>query len=156
MSKRLKEELEEIRGNRCIVAAEEIEGWAAVHPHSEWHGRLEWDDSVAGKKFRISQVRMILAIEFKEPEVGRTLVSLSIDRPSGGGYRDKITVLQNGDLVGILLQDALNELERFQKKYQHLQQLAQLWPPIKQVTKKWRKKREQEGRPPVRSRRRPA
>ena len=146
----VQEEFAKIRGNRCIVAAEEIEGWAKAHPDSAWHGRLEWDDKVAGKKYRIQQVRMILAIEFKDPEVGRTLVSLSIDRPSGGGYRDTVAVLQNSDLVGILLQDALNELERFQKKYQHLQQLTELWPPIGKVTKKWRRKREREGRPSVR------
>jgi hypothetical protein len=55
------------------------------------------------------------------------MVSLSIDRVQGGGYRSLDDVVAIPDLRQVLLEDAFRELGRIQAKYQRVQELASVW-----------------------------
>lgn len=101
--------------------------WARSEPGSQLHAELEWDDAVAGERYRVQQVRQLIAIHIVEPEGYRQFVSLSIDREYGGGYRPMSEVSTRVDFRECLLSDAFNELERIQRKYHRLQELSEVW-----------------------------
>ena len=122
-----------IKGNRELVAPEEIHEWAAANPESNWHGRLEWDDAKAGHAHRLWQIRTLLAIHVKQGSNVREIISLSIDRRDGG-YRLLDEVIQSPSLRHILINDALAELVRVRKKHGHLVEFAKVWSDIDELT----------------------
>jgi hypothetical protein len=108
-----------------ISAAGAVE-WARKHPKSHLHAALTWDNEIAGEAHRVWQVRALIAVHIVDAEGARRFVSLSIDRTEGG-YRQISDVMSRQDLRKVMLDDALAELERMQKKYQHLQELEVVW-----------------------------
>jgi len=120
-----------------INPAEAVE-WARTNVDSHLHAKLEWDDSVAGEKYRIWQVRTLISVHIVDSEGARKFVSLSIDRKEGG-YRPINEVLARIDLREVMLRDALEELERVQRKYQHLQELSEVWAARDRVKRRRRK-----------------
>jgi hypothetical protein len=60
---------------------------------------------------------------------------LSIDRTEGG-YRQIADVMSRQDLRKVMLDDALAELERTQKKYRHLQELETVWEARDKVARR--------------------
>lgn len=108
--------------------------WAQQHPKSDLHRNLEWDDKKAGYQHRLWQIRTLIAIHVVTPERKREMISLSIDRHApGGGYRMMTAVMQRPTLRDIALADALMELERVQKKYEDLVELAGVWDAIEKA-----------------------
>jgi len=120
-----------------INPAEAVE-WARTNVDSHLHAKLEWDDSVAGERYRIWQVRTLISVHIVDSEGARKFVSLSIDRKEGG-YRPINEVLERIDLREVMLRDALAELERVQRKYQHLQELSEVWAARDKVSRRRRK-----------------
>jgi len=108
-----------------IVPAEAVK-WARRNKRSRLHAALEWDDEIAGERYRIWQVRELIAVHITEDGASRRFVSLSIDR-SEGGYRQLDDVMARQDLKEIMLGDALAELERTQRKYDRLTELSEVW-----------------------------
>lgn len=108
-----------------INAAGAVE-WARANAKSHLYAALEWDDAVAGERYRVWQMRSLIAVHIVDDEGARRFVSLSVDRAEGG-YRPINEVLARIDLRQVMLQDALTELERVQKKYKHLQELDEVW-----------------------------
>lgn len=110
-----------------MLHVEVAETWARANPESDTHGALEWDDRKAGQQFRYVQLRQLVRIhvvnETREPQ----FVNLSIDRVQGGGYRSIDDVMPSVSYREIMLRDALAELERLQKKYARLTELAKIW-----------------------------
>lgn len=148
----LRQEYKRIKGNRAKVHPHDVVQFAREHPTSEWYKQLEWDDGVAGEKWRVQQVRMLLAIH-RVVERGsnvREIVSLSIDRKSGGGYRLLRDVMDNQDLQQVFINDALDELSRVRTKYQHIKRLSDVWEVI------YRAERRERARAAGRGRRRAA
>lgn len=101
--------------------------WARENPDSALHGQLDWDDEHAAEEHRVQQVRHLVAVYMVADDKSRTLISLSIDRPTGEGYRRLADVVARPDLRAIALGDALAELKRVQFRYQHLKELAGVW-----------------------------
>lgn len=146
VSSRIHEELESIRAADPdgVLRTKVVHDWARDHPKSGVHKELEWDDAKAGYRYRLDQIRRLIAVHVVSEEGERQLVSLSIDRPKGGGYRPLDNVLANADLRRILLKDALDEFNRFQLKYQRVQQLAKVFEEGDRVKRNEERRKQRE------------
>lgn len=69
-------------------------------------------------------------------EGDRKLVSLSIDRVSGGGYRKIADVTLKPELASVMLRDALDELMRVRARYERIKALAPVWREIDQAAQR--------------------
>jgi hypothetical protein len=144
----LQDELAIIKGDADIVRVEDIEQWAREHRDSDWHRRLEWNDTVGALNWRHQQIRVILITHFRDEKQNvRQMISLTIDRVQpGGGYRSMESIMRAPNLRAIMLQDCLNDLARVKAKYEHLQEYAQVWDSIEQADRATASKRRRSGR----------
>lgn len=110
-----------------ILHAADAVRWAADNPESDLHRSLEWDNQKAADEHRLSQVRHLIQLHVVLEDGGPVLVSLSVDRVRGGGYRSIDEVLPVQDLRDIMLADALAELERVRRKYERVVELTEVW-----------------------------
>ncbi len=111
----------------------EVVEWARENPASALHSAIEWDDTKAAASYRIWQVRHLIELHITSGNGGPVLVSLSVDRGANGGYRLMSDVAAAPDLREIMLQDALAELERVQRKYSRITELARVWEEAEKV-----------------------
>ena len=104
------------------------------------HSQFNWDDTEAAHLYRLHQARNLIRVQvYHEPQVERTTqvyVSLPEDRESGGGYRRMVDVLSDEDKRRQLLAMAIAELEVFQKKYQRLNELSEVFVAAKKAAKR--------------------
>lgn len=112
-----------------MLRPEEVVAWAEAHPKSALHGQFEWDDTEAGRQYRLSQARGVIRIhvtilDHVKPEPTRVWVSLTPDRNKGGGYRAIGDVLSDDDLRKQMLADAYRVMNTFIAKYGNLKELA--------------------------------
>jgi len=124
---RLTEELVALRNADGVIVPSEAVKWARRNKRSQLHASLTWDDEVAGEAYRIWQVREIISIQIVSKDVGRQLVSLSVDRTNGGGYRRVSDIMERPDLREVMLADALADLERMQRRYAQVKELSVVW-----------------------------
>lgn len=110
-----------------VLHVEDVVRWAAENPDSALHSAIEWDDSKAAYEYRLSQIRHLIQLHVVNEDRTPLLVSLSIDRHAGGGYRSVEDVGRVPDLREVMLADALAELERTRVKYARVQELAKVW-----------------------------
>lgn len=135
-------ELMALRDEHGVVNVKRVVEWARKHPASALHSHLEWDDTTAAELYRQSQVRTLFNVHVTDGRGDRRFVSLSIDRREGG-YRPVTEVLSNAEFRSVLLEDALAELERVQRRYDHLSELALVWEAAnKAKARRGRKKEE--------------
>lgn len=129
------DELLKLKNKNGIINPTEAVAWARKNPGSQLHGSLEWDDGVAGERWRVWQIRQLISVHIVDAEGGRRFVSLSIDRRHDGsnGYRSLEDIVARPDLREIMLKDALSELERIQERYKKLSELAPVWEQADQV-----------------------
>ena len=102
-------------------------------PSAPLHSCFEWDDEKAAHKYRITQAQniiraIVVADEAKQPE---TRAFVNVQRE----YHPVSVVVRNPEKREILLQNALNELRWFERKYNTLQELSNVFAAIKEVTK---------------------
>ena len=103
------------------------------NPSAPLHSCFEWDDEKAAHKYRITQAQniiraIVVADEAKQPE---TRAFVNVQRE----YHPVSVVVRNPEKREILLQNALNELRWFERKYNTLQELSNVFAAIKEVTK---------------------
>ena len=103
-------------------------------PSAPLHSCFEWDDEKAAHKYRITQaqgiIRAIVAVdERQENPDTRAFVSVQSE------YHPVSVVIQNPEKRDVLLQNALNELHWFEKKYNSLCELSGVFSAIKEVIK---------------------
>jgi hypothetical protein len=126
--------------NHVLHAAKAV-AWAKAHPESYLYRSLEWNDDVAAHEYRLEQVRKLIRLHVIDERGDPIVVSLSIDRPNGGGYRAMDDVLSTPDLRAIMLRDALAELDRVRKRYNSVKELAEVWEATEKVKSRSRKAR---------------
>ena len=127
-------ELEALRNKQGKFVPSECVEWARSPPQSALAGHLIWDNELAGERYRVWQVRELLAVHIVDPDGERRFVSLSIDRNNGGGYRSLADVMKRPDLKAIMLQDALADLQQLQRRYERLTaELADVWKATDKV-----------------------
>lgn len=126
--------------NEGLLHAREVVEWARRHTKSALHAAIEWDDETAADEFRLWQVRRLVHLHIVTDGGAPQMVSLSIDRTNGGGYRNAEEVARVANLREIMLADALADLERVQAKYARVSELAQVWAEADKVRATRRKK----------------
>lgn len=110
----------------------------AAAPSTALHSFFEWDDTEAAAKYRLVQasyvLRMAVTVVAGTDEKQRMYVSLSNER--GGVYRVLTDVLTHEEMYKQLLQDALAELDAFQRKYARLKELGPVFRAARTVRKR--------------------
>ncbi len=98
------------------------------------HNDFEWNDTVAGEKYRNIQARQmiqnfVIVREDKEAEPVRALqISTTVNE-----YKTVEIILRNEGEYQSLLKRALGELEAFKRRYQTLTELEPIFEAMKQI-----------------------
>ena len=128
--------------NNGLLRPEDVVS-VAESESSPLHSWFEWDEGQAAHAWRLEQARHLLRVTVRLIGIGnekksvRVFVSLTTDQQEdGGGYRQLVVVMSDKALRKQLLKDALAEMERFQKKYQELKELAEVFAAMKHVKTK--------------------
>lgn len=107
---------------------------------SPLHSRFEWDDGEAADRYRIWQARQLIRVVVEQiagvAAPTEVFVSLSPDRHRGNGYRVVTDIMSDENMRGVMLQDALDELEVFKLKYRRLRELAVVFSAIRKVKRR--------------------
>ena len=106
---------------------------------SPLHPAFEWDDSIAGEKYRLEQAQRLIRgfkivqhdgeKKFERP----VFVGLSVDRTGDSGdnpYRLIDDLQKYPDLLAIAERDALEQLRGMKERYGHLKRLNDVWSAI--------------------------
>lgn len=103
-------------------------------PTSELHNRFEWDDSVAGDKYRLSQAsELIRSVEITytppgavEPHGVRAFSTVRGQDPTRNGYQPTEEILQDDFARKLLLKQCEREVASMQRRYGHLAEFADI------------------------------
>lgn len=100
---------------------------------SELHNRFEWDDSIAGEKYRLAQAAELIRsvrIEYRQPDGTTSEVrAFSTTRgqdPDHAGYRPTEELLQGEFSRQLLLKQCRRDIEDLQRRYGHLVEFAEM------------------------------
>lgn len=126
-------ELMALQKEHRVLRPETVVEWARKNKKSAIHSAIEWDDTEAAHEYRLWQVRHLIAVNVVNVEGQRQILSLSIDRQNGGGYRSIDNIMASPKMRSVLLSDALMELKRVQLKYGALKELAGVWTAMAAV-----------------------
>ena len=106
---------------------------------SPLHPAFEWNDAIAGEKYRLEQAQRLIR-SFKivqndgEEKFERPVfVGLSVDRISDSGdnpYRLTDDLQKYPDLLAIAERDTLEQLRGMKERYGHLKRLNDVWSAI--------------------------
>ena len=133
----IESELLQIRGNSEFWVCEEVVAWARSHPKSALYKApvfCGFDLKKSAYEHWLWGARSLIALHVRMADGTRAAVSLSLDRSrKGGGYRAVEDVLRDKGLYEIMLQDALNELNRVEAKYDMVKQLRPVWKAAAKV-----------------------
>lgn len=125
------EELEHIRNqNDGRLLARDVVDFAR-NPETALHSKFEWDDTKAAEAYRLQTARQIIKVAVVVSPVNSndmisTYVSLKDDRKQGTGYRTTVEVLSDESLTQKRINDAIDELKTFVKKYSDLKEREEL------------------------------
>ena len=101
------------------------------------HDEFEWDDAIAGDKWRNHQARLLidnLVIEVEEPETKEPMqVRVLHTTPDRHDYKPIEFFVKNVDEHQKLLNQAKRELESFKKKYYSLVELTPVFEAINAI-----------------------
>jgi len=129
----IRRELEALKNGNDMIHARDVLEWARANPSSALYAHLQWNDTVAGELYRLSQIRRLIEIHIVDPIGRRKYVSLSIDRSAGGGYTPVQRVLSHRELRRVMFNDALDDLDRLQRLYAHLGELSPVWQAVDRI-----------------------
>ena len=102
------------------------------------HSAFEWNDTEAAERYRIWQARQLIAVSVEYLENVRTeepvrvFASLKSDRKNGG-YRAVADLLSDDEMREQLLQDALEDMIFFRRKYRQLEELSAVFEEMDKV-----------------------
>ena len=99
------------------------------------HSEFEWDDSVAAEKFREGQARciinhLVVRLDEKPDEPVRGFFRITQQAAS---YTNVQAILTHRDLRADLVQQALEEMAAFERKYGTLAELAMIFEATAKV-----------------------
>ena len=100
------------------------------------HDEFEWDDAVAGEKWREQIARvmignLVVTVEDK-PEAPPVRAYVQIE-PSTGQYENIETVLKSAEKTDTLMLTAMRELNNFERKYSNLTAFAGVFREIRKL-----------------------
>lgn len=92
------------------------------------HDEFEWNNDIAADQYRKAQARQLIAhiavVTEETPAPVRAFFTLDVKKAE---YESVQTIVQNEDKYAALLRLALRELAAFQKKYQQLSELQEVF-----------------------------
>lgn len=99
--------------------------------HSEMHSCFEWDDTVAGQKYRESQagkmIRQLVIVKDNDGEPEKTNIRLIVSTGKRDNtYTPTKLIVKKQDEYEALLERALAELRAFKQKYSTLSELDEI------------------------------
>lgn len=106
----------------------------AEDEETELHKCFEWNDSVAGQKYREYQARLVLCqLVIKEEETPKDRPELRVMyvTEKNQGYKPTHLIVQKEDEYKALLARAYAELRAFKAKYSMLTELQEIFDLIK-------------------------
>jgi hypothetical protein len=127
----LKEELLDVRDTYGSLTAGNVVRAASSEDHP-LHGRFEWDDSIAGHKYRLSQARALIRTvhepyvvndEIKEV---RTFHSAPHATTGKATYLTLEEIVQSPAAIKILLANAKRDWQLLFNKHKHLTEFIEL------------------------------
>lgn len=95
---------------------------------TELHKCFEWDDSIAAKKYRITQagnvIRCLVVVreQVDDQELPKTRAIVSTNKRENT-YEPVTVTVRHRDSYDRLLEEALRELNQFRKKYANIREL---------------------------------
>lgn len=103
----------------------------ARNPESKLHNAFEWDNTIAGEKYRLIQAQKLIQAQVvvldEKTEPVRVFVNLSNERNTeNGGYRLTVAVMGDDELKAQMIKDVVRELTIFNQKYKRLKELAEV------------------------------
>ena len=114
---------------------------AASNPDSVLHSQFMWNDSEAAHQYRLWQARQLIRVVVDVIDNGKdkilmnVFVSLTPDREKeNGGYRRVVDVISDESLYQVMLNDALEELKLFEKKYSRIKELQGVFSESRKVS----------------------
>lgn len=113
----------------------------ASDPETESWKLFDWDNEVAGRKWRKEQARQVMRVlkvtfvndEHEPEEPIRTIqpVRMFYGNPDGSeGFTSIVKIMENKDMYAQLLDSAKCELQAFRKKYNMLKELGPIFEMI--------------------------
>ena len=116
---------------------------AARPKDSPIHDQFEWNNSAAAEKYRLIQASELIRVsveiidcgEDRDPVMVRAFTSLTTERGESGGYRATVQVLSNKQMREQMLEDAITELQAFEKRYAILKELAEVFAASRKLRK---------------------
>lgn len=134
---RWKQELEKVRAKHSGYLRPKDVVAAARDKSNPLHDQFEWDDSKAGRAYRLQQAVMLIHqvtfLPADSDEPVRAYVSLSSDRLARRGYRAMMDVLSDRVLRAQLLSDALAELKAFSSRYDRIRKVTKVEPVFRAI-----------------------
>lgn len=97
------------------------------------HDMFEWDNSIAGEKYREEQARKIVHMlvfvdeKTEKPSPVRVFYSAPLEPRK---YEPTMVILKQPDKHKALLDQAMSELYAFKRKYEHLTELSEVFSAI--------------------------
>jgi hypothetical protein len=103
-------------------------------PDAPLHNRFEWDNTVAGEKYRIVQAQELIRSAFtvyardkRGPKTVREFVSTyQAGSPETGVYKRTEEMLQDPVSEAILLRECQRAIEDLKRRYGHLKEFGKL------------------------------
>lgn len=146
LSNRAKQELLELRKKNNGYLSPKVVVNFARNIETAMHSCFEWDDSIAGEMYRLHQARMYINYRIEminlphpiKPGVMIPVPSMMSPREFRGtekAYVNTIIVMNDPDLRESMLKQARGEFMAMKKRYQHLVELADIWPLVDSIFK---------------------
>lgn len=121
------EELERIESREELTREAVLE--YAKDKKSELNKCFEWDDSIAGEKYRLQQASFVLSsisIVVSEEPKKATRMYVTIKNEDKKTYKNIVSVLENEDEYKQLLDKAERDFVSYKEKYQDMVKLKDL------------------------------
>ena len=129
-------ELEEIE-NSTGLTAENLVEYAKENEKSIVHGMLEWDDAVAGEKYRKSQAQRIITniqVEIiKKEEKLPVRAFVKTTKAHNEEFRNIESVVSDAEKYQMLLSKAYAELNATKNRYKELEEIQELLKDIPEI-----------------------
>ena len=129
----IKSELLSQRGADGLIRVDRTHDWAVAHPESALYRALDWNDQSAARKYRLHQIRLLIAVHIVDADGNRQTISLLADRGAGGGYRDTEAVFDHAEMRQMALREALAEFTRVRERYEYLTEMAAVYEALDAV-----------------------
>lgn len=130
------EELERIsRKHKGVLRPRDVVKFAR-NPETALHEHFEWDDTKAAEEYRLEQARRIIRVQVvyleEDSEPIRAYASLQKDR-GRDSYRPITRVMQDEEMRAELMEQALKEARAWMRRYEQLEELAEVFSAIEKV-----------------------